>query len=119
MTSSMTSENNILEAQRQLQLGNLDSAKSIVHGVLEADPLNMDAVYTSAVISRLDGAFDASLISLKSVLEAQPENGRAYQERALNFLSKNDPMSAGQALEQAVSIDPSLIQSWKTIGGAV
>ena len=115
MTSSTTSENNILEAQRQLQLGNLDSAKGIVHAVLDADPLNMDAVYTSAVISRLDGAFDASLISLKTVIDAQPENGRAYQEQALNLLSKNDPLAAGRALERAVSIDPSLVQSWKLL----
>ena len=115
MTSSTTSENNILEAQRQLQLGNLNSAKGIVHAVLDADPLNMDAVYTSAVISRLDGAFDASLISLKTVIDAQPENGRAYQEQALNFLSKNDPLAAGRALERAVSIDPSLVQSWKLL----
>lgn len=111
----MTSANNILEAQRQLQLGNLEAAKGIAHAVLEEDPLNIDAVYTSAVIFRLDGAFDASLTLLKTVIEAQPENGRAYQEQALNFLSKNDPLAAGRALERAVSIDPSLLQSWKLL----
>jgi tetratricopeptide (TPR) repeat protein len=111
----MTSVNNILEAQRQLQLGNLVSAKGIVQAVLEEDPLNIDAVYTCAVISRLDGAFDASLALLKTVIEAQSENGRAYQEQALNFLSKNDPLAAGRALERAVSIDPSLLQSWKLL----
>ena len=115
MTSTTNSENNILEAQRQLQAGNLDSAKKIVQTVLGENPSDIDAIYTRAVISRLEGAFDGAIDSLQTVIKVQAENGRAHQELAMNYLSKNDPMSAGRALESAVSMDPSLLQSWKLL----
>ena len=100
------------QAQRLLGAGKLEGAKKLIAGVLAESPSNPDALYTFAVIQRLKKSYLDALKTLDQVLQQQPNFARAYQERALNELSLNNPMPAGMALEVAVAQDPSLLKSW-------
>ena len=100
------------QAQRLLGAGKLEDAQVLIDNVLAESPDNDDALYTFAVIQRLKKRHVDALKTLDQVLQQQPNLARAFQERALNELSLNNPMPAGKALEAAVALDPSLLKSW-------
>ena len=102
-------------AQRLLGAGNLEDADKLIKTILSDSPDNVDGLYTFAVIQRLKKNHVAALKTLDQVLRQQPNLARAYQERALNELSLNNPMPAGAALEGAVELDPALIKSWQLL----
>ncbi|MDB0047430.1 sulfotransferase [Porticoccaceae bacterium] len=103
------------QAQRLLGAGKLEEAQKLIDSVLVESPDNTDALYTFAVIQRLRKQHLDALKTLDHVLQQQPNLARAYQERALNELSLNNPMPAGKALEAAVALDPSLLKSWSLL----
>ncbi|MDP6198555.1 MAG: sulfotransferase, partial [Porticoccaceae bacterium] len=103
------------QAQRLLTAGKLEDAQKLIEAVLRQTPDDSDAQYTFAVIQRLNGCHTEALELLDKVLQQQPKLARAYQERALNELSLNNPMPAGKALEQAVALDPALLKSWQLL----
>ena len=103
------------QAQRLLTAGKLEDAQKLIENVLGQTPDDSDAQYTFAVIQRLNGCHTEALGLLDKVLQQQPKLARAYQERALNELSLNNPMPAGKALEQAVALDPALLKSWQLL----
>ena len=103
------------QAQRLLTAGKLEDAKKLIENVLGQTPDDSDAQYTFAVIQRLNGCHIEALGLLDKVLQQQPKLARAYQERALNELSLNNPMPAGKALEAAVALDPALLKSWQLL----
>ena len=103
------------QAQRLLTAGKLEDAQKLIENVLGQTPDDPDAQYTFAVIQRLNSRHVEALAILARVLEQQPKLARAYQERALNELSLNNPMPAGKALEMAVALDPALLKSWQLL----
>ncbi|MGB2046151.1 MAG: tetratricopeptide repeat protein, partial [Porticoccaceae bacterium] len=103
------------QAQRLLTAGKLEDAQKLIETVLAETPDDTDAQYTFAVIQRLNSRHVEALALLDKVLQQQPKLARAYQERALNELSLNNPMPAGKALETAVALDPALLKSWQLL----
>ncbi|MDA9095570.1 sulfotransferase [Porticoccaceae bacterium] len=100
------------QVQRLLGAGKLEDAQTLIDNILAESPDDANALYTFAVIQRLKKQHLDALKTLDQVLQQQPKLARAYQERALNELSLNNPMPAGKALEAAVALDPSLLKSW-------
>lgn len=105
----------IAQAQRLLSSGQLVDAQTLIIGVLEVSPDDIDGLYTYAVIQRLNKRPVDALKTLGKIIQRQPNMARAYQERALNELALNRPMPAGKALESAVAQDPSLLKSWQLL----
>ncbi|MFT5572826.1 MAG: putative Zn-dependent protease [Cryomorphaceae bacterium] len=103
------------DAQRHLQSGNVKAAEQIVRSILESDPGNIEGLYTSAVISRINGSPEAALLYIEKVISADSNFARGFQEKGINCLSLNNPMMAIEALERAVVLDPSLLQSWQLL----
>ena len=112
---SLTTAADVDQAQRLLTAGKLEDAQKLIENVLGQTPDDPDAQYTFAVIQRLNSHHVEALAMLAKVLEQQPKLARAYQERALNELSLNNPMPAGKALEMAVALDPALLKSWQLL----
>ena len=112
---SPTTTADVDQAQRLLTAGKLEDAQKLIENVLGQTPDDPDAQYTFAVIQRLNSHHIEALALLAKVLEQQPKLARAYQERALNELSLNNPMPAGKALEMAVALDPALLKSWQLL----
>lgn len=115
MTVSSPIERDIQEVQRLLQQGNIDAARKLIRRLLVGNPSDSELNYTYAVICRLDANYDQALDLLTKILKEKPDFGRGYQERAINYLSKNMPVEAGRDLEAAVAADPSLLKSWKLL----
>ena len=110
-----TVEKKTQQAQALLAKGKLDEATALIQSALEIDPHHNQALYTSAVIERLNKRHSHSIELLNKVISDRPEFGRAYQEIALNHVAENNPLDAGNALEQAVALDPSLLKSWEML----
>ena len=115
-------ENTLSESQRQLNeaqalLGKnaIDEADTIVATLLRSEPTNVEAQYTRAVIQRVRHQWHAALTTIASILEQKPRFGRAHQEAGYNYIALEDFMRAGAAFEKAVSCDPALINSWKSL----
>jgi tetratricopeptide (TPR) repeat protein len=115
LNTTLTPSPELQNAQRYLQSGNVKVAEQIVGTILENEPDNLEALYTSAVILRINGSSKAALTQVEKIISKDPKFARAFQEQGINFLSLNDPISATQALEHAVSLDPSLVECWKLL----
>ncbi|MEM8767774.1 MAG: sulfotransferase [Pseudomonadota bacterium] len=74
-----------------------------------------DALYLIAVAQRYQRKLDHAAKTLRELLELQPENARAWQERGHVCLSANDLERARTAYEQAVRRNPALLASWKAL----
>lgn len=110
-----TSIEQIRKAQQHIARGDRSAAAGIVDSVLAAEPDNIEARLTRAVLQRLDKRHEPALDTLESLIEMAPGLGRAHQEVAKNLLTMNKPMLAGAALERAIACDPGLLESWKLL----
>ncbi len=103
----------MLEAKHQLREGNLDQSIDALKQVLAQQPSHREALYFLAVCLRRQSKHDEAFIALERLLALQPVNGRAYQEYAHNYVALNDKVNALKSFAKAVSLNPSLIASWK------
>lgn len=71
--------------------------------------------YLKAVAQRLSGQIDHALESLHTLLELQPDHGRAYQEQGYCFLAKKQSGDAVSAFYQATKFNPALISAWQQL----
>ena len=83
--------------------------------VLRAYPNDPNASYTLAIVHRMRKNPSAAIAILDKLISANPDFARAYQEKGINLLMVSEPQTAGVALEKAVAVDPSLIESWKLL----
>ena len=74
-----------------------------------------DALYLIAVAQRYQRKLEHAGKTLRELLQLQPENARAWQERGHVCLSENDLEKARTAYEQAVRRNPALLASWKAL----
>ena len=106
---------NLEEAQSLLRQDKPDKAEAIVANLLLDDPENIEARYTLAVTQRIQHEWTTALTTIDKILEQAPNFGRAHQEAGYNQIALKDFLKAGVAFEQAISCDPSLINSWKCL----
>lgn len=74
-----------------------------------------DALYLIAVSQRYQRKLKHAGKTLRELLQLQPENARAWQERGHVCLSENDLEKARIAYEQAVRRNPALLASWNAL----
>jgi len=107
------------EIKAILQKGQFDSALPLISNLLEQTDLTADdrceLIYLKAVTLRYLNKLSLALDAQNELLERQPENGRAYQEKGYCQLAQNDIESALVSFHKAVEFNPALIGSWQKI----
>lgn len=98
-----------------LQNGRIEEAESLAHKMASADPDNGEALYLLAVCQRYTQQHSAALETLSALKTCRPAYGRAYQEEGHVHIAAGDSRAALQAFRHAVSLNSSLIASWKAL----
>ena len=114
-TSENIAQEQLRIAQQALAKGDLDGAEHAVSEVLKSYPNDPNASYTLAIVHRMRKNPSAAITTLDKLISTHPDFARAYQEKGINLLMVSEPQTAGVALEKAVAVDPSLIESWKLL----
>ena len=106
----------LVEAARtDLQRGKLGDAEGKCLDALRQMPDHHEALYLLAVIQRFSKRPLESLANIARLIDADPGNGRAYQERGhcLRALGQNDDALA--AFQDAVAYNSGLLASWRVL----
>lgn len=102
-----------------LQSGQFDNAiPKINQRLLDTDLASeeqLELLYLKAVALRYTGKFELAFDVQTELLEAQSDNGRAYQERGYCQLALNDIENALVSFHKAVEVNPALVASWLKI----
>lgn len=106
----------LVEAARtDLQRGQMGDAEGKCLDALRQMPDHHEALYLLAVIQRFSKRPLESLANIARLIDADPGNGRAYQERGhcLRALGRNDAALA--AFQDAVAYNRGLLASWRVL----
>ena len=114
-TSTLEPQLNL--AKRQLQSGDVLAANRTLSEILTEEASNREALYYFAVCQRQQGASEAALASLDTLVAMHPGYGRAFQERAYNLITLKRTDEATDCFERAVLLNPALLASWKALIG--
>ncbi|MGI9200573.1 MAG: tetratricopeptide repeat-containing sulfotransferase family protein [Woeseiaceae bacterium] len=98
-----------------LRDGRVPDALTSIKSLLELDPDLIDGLYILAVCQRLQKNYDDALATLARLQDLQPAYGRARQEQGHVYRATGQSDAALQAYRHAVSLNNSLIASWKAI----
>ena len=108
-----------LERSKDLiQAGRFDAAEAELLELVdhELEPhLEAQALYMLTVSRRYLKDFDGALASADQLLRAQPDYGRAHQERGHAYLAMQRPDAAADAFAAAVECHPGLVASWRSL----
>ena len=115
MTANTTLQDRLDAAKNLLQGGRVADAQRAIQFVLETDPDRVEALYILAVCQRFQKQTEPALSTLEQIKSLQPAYGRAYQEEGHLRLAAGQHSAALQAYRHAVSLNNSLIASWKAI----
>ena len=110
-----TAQATVQEAQALLSRGQPRRAATALQALLRDEPDHVEARYALAVAQRHQHQWDAALATLGDLLGERPRFGRAHQEIGYNHIAVRRFAAAGAAFEQAVALDPSLVNSWKCL----
>ena len=107
------------EIKSALQSGQFERAHSLISQSFDQDELlsrdTIELLYLQAVALRYLNNLTAAAQAQNKLLALQPNNGRAYQERAYCSLASHDTQGALIAFHKAVEYNPALIASWQKI----
>ena len=78
-------------------------------------PENRDVLYMIAVSQRYLERISDALATLRVLEEHHPGYGRLYQERGHCYVAQRSPAPAIEAFMRAVTLNPSLPSSWKSL----
>lgn len=115
MTANAELPEKLDEASALLQDGKIAEALQTTRAVLDIDPDKVEALYLQAVCQRYLNKTSDALATINRLTELQPAYGRAYQEEGHVHLARRDHPAALQSFRQAVSLNNSLIASWKAV----
>jgi tetratricopeptide (TPR) repeat protein len=76
---------------------------------------NVDSLYHLAVAYRYSDDSNQALATIKQLHELAPRFGRGHQEAGYIHLALGQPEQALQAFNRAVSLNDSLLASWRSI----
>ena len=111
----MESERLLQQAKVSLKEGDNEAAHTALNEVLQLRPKHRDALYYLAVMKRQSGDLAAARETLKPLLAEHSDYGRAYQELGHCHLAMKQAPLALEAYQRALSLNPSLIASWKSL----
>ncbi len=83
--------------------------------VIADEPENRDALYTLAVIARVQKKFEEALTLNRKLIALDPSNGRSHQEMGHCLRDMGDSKSALAAYQEAVARNNALLASWKML----
>ncbi len=111
------SENSVLDgliakSQMLIQRGKFSDASALLSRLLSDNPDHLEGLYCLAVCLRKQTKYSEALDAIRRVLEAEPENGRAYQEQGYIYQALGKTLKAVAALEKAVALNPALFGAW-------
>ena len=115
MTTKSALQEKLDHASGLLQSGRVADAQRSIQDTLKAEPDNVEALYILAVCQRFLKRPENALVTLGRLRELQPAYGRAYQEAGHIHTAAGDKPAALRAYRHAVSLNDSLIASWKGI----
>lgn len=101
------------DAKTALRSGDTASSIKALEQVLTQQPMHRDALYFLAVCLRRQANHSSAFEVLERLLSAHTDHGRAYQEYGHNYLALNDNVNACESFTRAVSLNPTLVASWK------
>ena len=98
-----------------LDRGQFAEAQRQAQAMLAVAPEDRDALYMLAVAQRFQGHITEALATLERLEALQPEYSRLYQERGHCHVMQRQAAGAIEAFERAVTLNPALPASWKTL----
>jgi tetratricopeptide (TPR) repeat protein len=105
----------VRQAKKFLQKGRLVEAKEAAERVLSNEVDNVDALYIIAVSNRYLKKHSQALATLKKIKAINLTFSRAYQEEGHVYRALKGVPEAIVSFEQAVSLNPALVSSWKSL----
>lgn len=95
--------------------GDFTHARQLANKLLEAGPDHEEAIYIVAVCDRYLNEFDKARQRLAQLLELHPGYPRAFQEQGHIERALGNSEAAIEAYRSAVTLNPSLLSSWRCI----
>jgi tetratricopeptide (TPR) repeat protein len=102
-------------AKAALQRGNLTEAERTCAEILASDPGHREALYLLTAIQRYARRPLEGLATIAKLIEAEPNYGRAYQERGHCLRALGRDEEALTAYRTAVTHNPGLLASWRML----
>lgn len=116
---NMNSEGDVkalVEAARaRLQAGDRKEALQLSQQAVDVDAEHPPALFLLGVALRLNGLLDEAIQKLSDFLVLAPGVAQGRYERGLARYSRGDLLEAVNDLQQAVEIDPSFANAWRTL----
>lgn len=113
----MDLEESLHTAQRLIAQQKLNDADAAIEQLLQSQPSHAEALFTKAVIKRLQKQPKDALQILDTLHAIDPQHSRAFQEKGHLQMANRELQPAIDAYESAVARDPALIVSWKALMG--
>ena len=99
--------------QELVARGRLEDACSALDVLLDAQPEDVEACYTRAVVHRYAGRTEAARADLEAVKRLAPNHGRAHQEEGHLLRALGDLEGAAAAYGRATRLNPALEASFR------
>ena len=118
MLAEASSDNidaNLREARSHLQNARLAEAEAVCVGILKNASDNIDALYTLAVVQRMQRQIPAALATLDKLIAVDSGYGRAWQERGHCFRGTGRVEEAVASYQRAVTHNGALVASWRIL----
>ncbi|MEP3420120.1 MAG: sulfotransferase [Erythrobacter sp.] len=106
-------EEQLKQAQSALQSGQFEAGLTHARALLLESPSDGEALYMAAVAARYLKRMGDAADYLKSLHNAMPEYGRAWQEQGHLSLAQGDNSGALHAFIRATRFNPALEASWR------
>ncbi len=114
-SAPLDSDTLVSRARSLLQQGEWQQSITLCKTAIDNDPDHKDALYTLAVAYRLGRNFAEALSQTDRLIDIDPANGRAHQERGHCLRDSGQSGSAFFAYQSAVSHNAALHGSWKML----
>jgi len=108
-------DNILSNAKSQITKGNFSAAARLLTEFLDQSPKNTEALYCLAVCQRKRSQHEDAFLTLRRLLEIDPDNSPALQEQGYNHRSLGNLNDAITAFENAVQLNPALHGSWRAL----
>lgn len=101
-----------------LDKGQLDRAKKSFTKAAALKPLNISACYNLATLKQREGDHQGAIIIYKTMLEAQPDFGQAWNNIGIAYRETMNPDEALSCFQKAVEFAPEMAEAWNNLGVA-
>ncbi|WP_163338998.1 tetratricopeptide repeat protein [Desulfopila sp. IMCC35008] len=101
-----------------LDKGQPDKAKQTFTKAAALKPLNVAACYNLAMLQQRENDHLGAIILYKTILEAQPDFGQAWNNLGVAYRETMKPDEALSCFQKAVEFAPEMAEAWNNMGVA-